>query len=222
MKIKKGMVYLVLLCFFVNFSGCATLDSVNPQSLKSNHARARFVNVTYNLAYQDYQRFAALENLKPEARELLKVKRTVLINMHLPIAVLNGHAEAGTITDAMFNALLDKLMELEMGWYVATEQGESPSATVDKVRTFQLNPEVKNDHLRRAAIEAGLAQGDIKTTKTVSPVVIGALLELLRVGIHAVRAMLTQRNLDEAQMAVAWQESWDTFKTLNPNTLVEL
>jgi hypothetical protein len=80
----------------------------------------------------------------------------------------------------------------------------------------------KNDVLRRAIIEAGLAEGDSTTTATASPVITGILIELLRVGIHALRAMLTQRGLDAAQMAEAWQKSWDTFRTLDPTTLVVL
>ena len=198
-----------LLVTFMFFAGCAGMGQLNPANLKGNHSRARFVNVTYNMAFLDYQKYAALPNLKPEAIELLKTKRKVLVNLHLPISLLNNHAESGIITDAMFQALLDKLLELEMGWYTDPQ----------KMTTLNLDPKIKDGHLKRAAVEAGLVG---ETTAQIDPMFMGVLLELLRAGIHAVRALLSQRNLDEAAMAEAWKASWAQFKTLDPNALVAL
>ena len=211
------LVTILTLCIFTIVVGCAGLETMDPSNIKGAHARARFVNVTYQLAFMDYQRFAGLKNLTPEAVELLKSKRIALALIHLPIAVLNGHAETGTITDAAFNALLDKLLELETGWYVATAKDQTDDQVMSKANTFAMNPTVTDDHLMRALIESGLIEGNTK-----NPMITGVLIELLRMGIHAVRAMLSQRGLDEAQMLEAWQASWDTFKTLNPNNLIVL
>ena len=203
---KKVTALLVTLAFFVS---CAGLIQMNPANLKGNHARARFINVTYIGAFLDYQKYAALPNLTPEAKNLLKTKRHVLANLHLPISILNGHAETGIITDAMFDAMLDKLLELEMGWYTDPQ----------KMTTFALDPKVQDGHLRRAAVEAGL-MGDISAQ--VDPIFVGVLLELLKAGIHAIRALLSQRNLDEAQMEEAWRASWTQFQQLDPTQLVTI
>jgi len=203
----KKIVALIL--SFVFFMSCAGMSQLNPANLKGNHARARFVNVTYSMAFLDYQKYAALPNLTPEAIQLLKTKRHVIANLHLPISILNGHAETGLITDAMFQALLDKLLELEMGWYTDPQ----------KMTTMKLDSKIKDSHLKRAAVEAGLVA---ETTAQIDPMFMGVLLELLRAGIHAVRALISQRNLDEAQMKAAWEASWTQFKTLDPNTLIVL
>ena len=207
--IKKYVIYLVVLCFFVNFVACAGLSGLNPANLKGNHSRARFINVTYTMAFQDYQTYAKLENLKPEAVQLLKTKRKILANLHLPISLLNNHAESGIITDAMFHELLNKLLDLEMGWYTDASQ----------MTTFALNPEIKDSHLKRAAVDAGLLCG---TCPQVDPIFVGVLLELLKASIHAIKALLSQRNLDDEAMKAAWETSWAQFKILDPNALVVL
>jgi len=204
--LKKMTVLLVTLMFFMS---CAGMGQLNPANLKGNHARARFANIIYNLAFIDYQKYAVLPNLKPEAVELLKAKRKVLANLYLPISLLNGHAEAGVITDAMFQALLDRLLDLEMGWYTDPQ----------KMTTLALDPKIKDEHLKRAAMDAGLFG---ETSAQIDPIFMGVLLELLKAGIHAVRALLSQRNLDDAAMEEAWKASWAQFQTLDPNTLVVL
>ena len=221
MQKKTLLVVSVLVTFML--LACLGMQEMDPTNLKGTHAKARFINVTYTLAWQDYQRFASLENLKPEAVELLKTKRVVLLALHKPVFDMNGGEEdvgIQALSAVAFNLFLDKLMGLEMGWYVATEQDQTPTEIMAAART--INVTAKNDVLRRAIIEAGLAEGDTQTTATLSPAVTGLLIELLRVGIHAVRAMLTQRGLDEAQMTAAWQASWDAVKTLDPNSLVVL
>ena len=193
---KKALIYILLVTFL--FQGCVTLLELDPQNLKTPYARARFVNVTYTMAYADYQRFAVLPNLKPEAVALLKTKRTILVNLNVPIEILNGYAETGTLTDAMFNELLRKLTELETGWY--TEQS---------MRTASA------DVLRRIINEASLRGGTDEQAIMGDPMFIGILIELIRTGIHAYRAIMSQRNLDAAQMEQAWRISYDDFRALN-------
>ena len=111
----------------------------------------------------------------------------VLVNLYLPISILNEHAAVGTITDAMFNTLLDKLMELETGWWTDTSQAQ----------IFALNAKVTDAQIKRAAIQVSLIG---ETSAQVDPIFMGILLELIRNGIHAIRAMLTQKDLDETQI----------------------
>ena len=183
------------------FVGCALMSGLDPQSLKTPHARSLFVNKTYTMAWEDYQRYAVLENLRPEAVTLLKAKRMILANLHLPIAVLNGHAEVGNITDAMFNELLGKLAGLEEGWYTTSSQAQ---ANVD----------------RTVVVESSIVSSE--TSAQMDPIFMGILLELLKSGIHAWRAIQQQRHFDAEQLATAWQESFDKFKTLDITQLVTI
>jgi hypothetical protein len=204
MKRLKIVSIFVLIIFTI--VACVGLSGLDPQNLRMPHARARFINVTYTMAFADYQRFAVLENLKPEAITLLKAKRTIMVNLNLPIAIFNGHAETGTITDALFNELLHKLTEMETGWY--TEQ--SMGAATDTA-------------LRLLIYKAGLKEETI-TEQTImgDPIFMGILIELIRTGIHAYRALMSQRDLDAAQMEQAWRTSYDDFKALNVLDLVTI
>jgi hypothetical protein len=201
---KKVVALLIASCFL--FSSCAGL-AIDPRSLETPKARGKFINTTYQLAFQDHQRYSALPNLRPEAKVLLNSKRTMLIQMKPFISTYNGYIETGTVpTDAMFDELLGYLAGLESGWYTDTNQASSSA----------LNSDVSDVHIRRALNEARILEKGTKSQ--MDPIFMGLLLELMRTGIHAL-AMLAQRNLTEEQMAVAWQTSWDNFKTLDPHAL---
>lgn len=218
----------VLFIIFVFLAGCVG-SQLNPANLKTPHARGRFVNVTYSMAFADYVRYSQLPDLKPSAIKLLNAKRKILIELadpiYGPLTVFNQHIQDGVlITDGMFNALLDRLLLLETGWY--TESGQ---ARVDKPTVFTLTPQSVNkqnptqkdleDVLKRFASEAGLT-ADL--TPQMSEIMLGTLIELLRTGIHALRAMLQQRGWDEEQMAAGYAESYSNFKALDMTALKKL
>jgi len=221
---KKFVVFLMIVVFFIQFVGCAGMN-INPADLKTPHARGRFVNAIYIAAYNDHVRYANLENLRPEAKELLNAKRNILIELadplYGPIPIFNTYIETGEIiTDSMFNGLLDRLLLLQMGWYT---DPKAYSADGPTPQVFRLVPAKDNteDQLKTALKNAS-AQASIisdKPTAQIDPIVIGTLIELLRIGIHAIQTMLQQRNLDETQMAEAYQESLAQFKLLDPTTL---
>lgn len=190
---RKLVSVLMAIMFFM--VGCAAM---NPHNLKSPYARANFVNNTYISIWNDYNKIASLENLKPEVKPVLEAKRILIVNLKLPISLLNGFAESGTMSDAMYNELLNRLLDLETGWYT--------------------NQSVRSDELIRKAIEEG---GIVSETSTqVNPVFIGVLIELLKTGLHAWNAILKQAGYDEAQMQVAWGESRARFNALNISDLV--
>jgi hypothetical protein len=189
---------LLIVSLAVMFFGCSILSGMDPQSLKTPHARANFINVTYTLAFADYQRFASMPNLNPQAKVLLNAKRAILARLYIPVSLFNGHAETGTITDAMFNELLNKLMDLEQNWYTQSMA-------------------VTDGDVRKMAVEAGLIG---ETSAQMDPIFIGVLLELLRNGIHAYRAIQQQKHLDAIQMEAAWRDSLAKFQALDVNGLI--
>jgi hypothetical protein len=202
---KKVVALLIASCFL--FSSCAGL-LINPEALEAPKARAKFINTTYDLAFKDHQRFAALPNLRTEAKTLLNTKRTMLIHMNPFIATYNGYVETGVApTDVMFDELLGYLANLESGWYTDTSQAKS----------FTIDPEITDAQLRRALTEAQILEKS--TSAQMDPMFMGMLIELMRTGIHALRAMLAQRGLTEEQMSAAWQTSYDNFRTLDPHML---
>ena len=210
----KSIIATILAVAFL--TSCATMG-LDPADIEGNHARARFITYTYNAAYTDYQMQAALPNLRPEAIEVLKAKRALLFHMsdpiYGPVAIFNNWTATGqVITDTMFEGVLLKLLELETGFYTDAA----------KMQTFTLKgqggAEVQDAHLKRAIAEAGLAGPE----GAKNPAFIISMIELLRVGIHAIRAILSQRNLDEAQMIESWQAEYDIFKTLDRNALIVL
>ena len=224
---KKLTVLIVTLAFF---TGCAGMSQLNPANLEGNHARGNFVNNLYLNAYADYQRYAALPNLTDEAKQLLKVKREIIYNMGEPtygaVVLLNSQIQTGIpITDAAWNAMLDKLLNLETGWYT-----EGSQYTVPNPQVFKLDPQTVlakspqeqrteenlNRILHRTTIEAQLA----KDTPGVQAIWEGILLELIRAGVHAVRALIAQRGLDPVQMEAAYNDSYAKFKALDVNQLI--
>ena len=211
---KKIVATLLTICFFVSCAGMG----VSPTDLQTPHARGRFVLMTYVRAFQDHQRFAALPNLTDDAKKLLNAKRDILIAMNQPaigpIPVFVNYIETGqVITDLVFDAILDQLLLLETGWYTDSK--------MDK--TFMLRPSAKNtekeldDAITKAAVEASLVKAD-----KFDPIVVGSLIELIRLGIHALRTLLEQRNLDELQMAEAYNVALEQYRSLDMNALVVL
>ena len=228
---KKLVIFLVLSCFFVNFIGCAGMN-LNPAELKSDYAKGNFANTLYGDAYADYQKYAALPNLTDQAKELLRIKREIIYNLGEPsygaIAVLNNMVQTGEpITDEAWNALLGKLLNLETGWYTNDTQYASanpqvfsldPKAALSKVPEEQRTNENLNKILYRTSIEASLVDGGAKKQALWE----GLLLELIRAGIHAVRALLAQRGMDEAQLQEAYNNSYAQFQQLDVNQLIKI
>jgi hypothetical protein len=205
------------------FFSCAG-TSINPANLKTPAARTRFVVATYNAAYADHVRFSNLPNLKPEAKKLLNTKRRILIELADPsigpiTMVVDNYENGAPFTDALFNALLDKLLLMETGWYTSDSQAQVFELTPQSV--FK-DPKAQTEEnldkiLKRSAQEAGLISD--KPTAQISEILIGTLIELLRAGIHAVRVMLQQRGMDEEQLAADCVKVITTYKTLDPNSL---
>jgi hypothetical protein len=98
----------------------------------------------------------------------------------------------------MFNELLNKLMDLEQNWYTQSVA-------------------VGGEDVRKMAVEAGLIG---ETSAQMDPIFIGVLLELLRNGIHAYRAIQQQKHLDAIQMEAAWRDSLAKFQALDVNGLI--
>jgi len=220
MNVRKLVILLILSSFFVSCAGVG----ISPADLKSPHARGRYVNRIYQMAYADHIRYANLENLKPEAKKLLNTKREILIQLtepiYGPIIVLNNHIQTGSaITDEMFSALLDRLLLLETGWYTDDSQAQAFKLTPQSVfeKPEQQTEENLDKILTRTAQQAHLLADGPQAQ--LSGVLVGALLELAKVGIHALRAMIEQRNWDEAQLSEAYQESWTAVQKLDANTL---
>lgn len=229
---KKMTVILVTLMFFV---GCASMGQLNPTtSLTTPKARARFVMVTYIGAYNDYIRFSAIPNLRDEAKDMLNKKRKLLLNVNDPIVGIPFYVnlvETGQpLTDAAFNALLDKLTLLEMDWYVNDKQytSENPTRFVLTPQQALGNalPEQKTDeNLRRGIIGASSNARliSIKKGEKISGVLVGGLIELIRLGIHAYQALLTQQNLTPEQLEAKYQEALIAYRALDMSKLaVEL
>lgn len=207
--------------------GCAGMG-INPANLKGNHARGNFVNRTFMAAWADYQRYAMLENLTPDAKTLLKQKRVILAEfvnpLYGPVIMFNRTIETGVLLDdAAWNAMLDKLVELETGWYINGEMYDGKAAP----QTQNLDPKLvfKNEQATDADLNKliqieSVKAGIRKDTGTEAQALWeGLLIELIRTGIHALRAMLSQRGMDEAQLETAWVESWGVVKALNINDL---
>jgi len=220
---KKAVSLIIAIALLASCAGMG----VSPADLKTPHARGRFVLNIYNAAFADHQRFAELENLKPEAKNLLNDKRKILLELgdplYGPVTIFINNIETGTpLTDAMFNAILDKLIMLETGWYTSTDQAQVFEL---KPQNVFKKPEDQTDEnlqkiLARTVVEAQLVPSGPQAQ--ISEVLIGSLIELARLGIHALRAMLTQRGLDEAQMTVKYNEELARFKSLNLGALKEL
>jgi hypothetical protein len=220
MKVKKVLVLLVLTCFFVNILGCAALQSMDPTNIKGNHARAGFVNKVFIGAFNDHVRYSNLSPLRSEAIDLLNAKREVLIGLKIPVSLFNGYVVEGKITDAAYHELLNLLLDLEMGWY--TEPGQAiQSPTLALKFNIKVTPE-SEAAIRKALEEAGLLEPAIKAAYSatfIDPIII---IELIRIGIHALNAVVSQRGYDEVQMKAAWELSFATFNKLDPSTLKKL
>jgi hypothetical protein len=214
------------------FASCAGMNQINPAALKGNHARGNFVNKTFLGAWGDYQRYAVLENLTEEAKVLLKQKRAVLKEFVNPLygpIILFNRSIAGEelITDAAWDAMLDKLVALETGWYVNGDAYTGKSTAMvqkldPKVILEKFKPEQQTDAVLNQIIQAEATRAKIrKDTGTEAQALWeGLLIELIRTGIHALRAMLAQRNMTDEQLGTAWTESWTAIQALNAESLV--
>jgi hypothetical protein len=195
---KKVVFFLALSCFFVTMiAGCALFQNADPRNLKTPYARARYVTATYNAGFEHYQKIAGLPNLTEEAKTFLKGKRKVLVYMNPAVAVFNGHAEDGTITDTMFDEILNTLWDFESGWY-----------------TTQSITDKEADQL---IYDSGLSA---ETAIQFSPIWGPIIGELIHQGLNTLRVLLSQRGLTEEQMKIAWQQEFDKFKTLDVNQLI--
>lgn len=206
MNLFKGVALLTLFFFSITFIGCAGL---NPYEIESDHGKAAFANKIYTSAFHDYNRIAKLEGLKPEVLTMLKAKRLILVElkdpMYGPVTLINQKVELGEyITDSFYVGLLDKLLELEAGWY-----------------TYQTK-NITDNELMAMAIESDLAPVYDKDSAVKSTAIWPVLLELLKIGIHAFRAMMSQRGLNEEEMEQEWIKSKEIYDSLNVNDLVVL
>jgi hypothetical protein len=199
---KKITSILMVALFFI--ASCA---SMNPANLETPHARARFVNVTYVAAYNDHVRITQMENLTPEAMELMNTKREILMVLQAPISILNGYVATGNVPDALYEELLQMLLELETGWYTQA----------------QIQKDALDEALMKLIRDAGIMDEVVarNAEAQMDPIFLGVLIELLRTGVHALRAMLSQRNLDAVQMKTAWEESLAQFRAADPTLLKE-
>ena len=215
---KKLIAILVTIAFLTACAGMA----INPASLKTPHARGAFANNTYAAAYADHSRYASLDKLKPEAKELLNAKRKILIELKSPIGpltIFNEYISTGNlISDSMFTALLDRLLLLETGWYTDESQAQVFQLTPQSVfKDPNATEESLDAVLRKTAEEASLISAG--PSAQISEMLVGLLLELVKTGIHAIRAMIELRGLDEAQLAAKYQESLARVNSLDPNAL---
>ena len=199
---KRIVSLAIVVLFFINFIGCAGLQ---PADLTTPKARGTFVNNTYHAIWNDYQTYAQYANLSEDAKDLLRAKRTIIANMHIGVSVFNGHVQTGTITDAAFQAILDKLLEIQLNWYMI------------KSSAWYLSEDVSDAKLRKLIWEAGLVSG---TSAQTDPLFMGVLLELLRTGVQALRQLMAQRGLDEVEMAAAYNESWIKVQSLKVADLI--
>ena len=219
---KKFVTLLICLSFFVSCAGM----NINPADLKGNHARANFVNQTYLMALSDYSYYASLPNLTEDAKQLLRAKRLILVNLidqfYGPVTLFNRAVEGSElITDAAWNEMLNKLLELETGWYTSNtvESLEKMYAGGAEPQMLALDKEKNPDEaIMRVAQQASLVKDGEKSQLLWE----GILLELIRTGIHAIRAMLAQRGMDEAALATAWQTSWGKIQAIDTAAIVTI
>ena len=219
---KKFVTLLICLSFFVS---CAGLN-INPADLKGAHAQANFVNQTYLMALSDYSYYARLPNLTEEAKQLLRTKRIVLVSMidqfYGSVVIFNRAVEGGAlITEAGWNEMLNKLLELETGWYTSNtvESLEGMYIGSAEPKMLALDKEKNPDEaIMKLAQQASL----VKEGERSQLLWEGILLELIRTGIHSIRALLAQRGMDEAALADAWQTSWGKIQAIDTAAIVTI
>jgi len=220
---KKVISLLIVISFLVSCAGMG----INPADLKTPAARTRFVVATYNAAYADHVRFSNLPNLKPEAVQLLNTKRRILIELADPALgpitlVVNNYEGGIPFTDSMFNAVLDKLLLMETGWYTDESQAQVFKLTPQNV--FK-DPASQTEANLDAALtglsqKAGLLSSE--PTAQLSEIMVGSLIELLRAGIHAARILWQQKQMDETAIAADCVKVIAQYKTLDATALKNL
>lgn len=222
---KKLFVLFLAITFFASCAGM----NLNPAALKGNHARGNFANQTFLAAWNDYQFYAAKGDLlTADAKDLLRAKRTILAEMvnplYGPIIRFNSLVAGGElIDDAVWNAMLEKLLMLDQGWYTKAEMytGEETAQVFELTpQSVFKNPEQQTKENLDKVLNATAVEANLKQEIESQAIWEGILLELIRTGIHALRAMLAQKGLDEAALAVKWQESWAKIQTLDPVALI--
>lgn len=223
---KKFLLVFIAIMFFIS---CATTGTLST-SVTTPKARARFVMVTYTAAFNDYVRFSVMPNLRDEAKELLNTKRQILININDPAVGIPFYVhmvETGQpFTDAAFNALLDKLTLLETGWYVNDKQyiSENPTKFTltpqETLKGIKAEQRTKENLAKAIIVTAGRA--DLITLKKgvkLSGVLVGGLIELIRLGIHAYQALITQQNLTPEALEASYQEALTAYRALDMSKL---
>ena len=228
--------FVLFICVVFLFS-CAGMSELNPVNIKGNHARGNWVNRTFLAAWVDYQFYAGKPNLTEAAKELLKTKRIILKNfidpVYGPINIFNSAINEGVVvTDQMWTAMLDKLLELESGWYTTGEMytGEvnpiayslDPKRVLEKAPEDQRTDENLNKILKSESINASVIKDGMTVTGAKEQIATGIIIELLRTGIHCLRVLLQQRGKTEEELTVLYRESWERIQQLDANTLVEI
>jgi len=217
---KKLIVSIMAIVFLVSCAGWG----LNPANLKDDHARGNFVNKTFLMALADYSYYAKLPNLTDEAKVLLRAKREILVQMldpfYGPVVLFNRAVVGGElITEEGWMAMLDKLLTLETGWYTGSSKAETIQMYTGEAapQTFNLDKVKNPDSL---IVQAGQQASIIKSEYRTQAIWEGLLFELIRTGIHAIRALLAQKGMDEAQLAAAWAESWAQIQAITPESIV--
>ena len=193
MKIKKYATYLVVLSFFVNIVGCATLQY--PATPKG---KAVLFDGSYHRLVNEFIIEAAWADRETH-KEILDKRRTALVAAYVPIRTISEAVAGGkTISVDLIDAANLALMEVKR--YLYTRQAIAPSK--ETVVKAMVNAGVIEQYESQAISEALLV-----------------LIELIQAMLPLWLQLQEQAGMTEAELDARFAIEHGWITAFNPNSL---
>jgi hypothetical protein len=191
MRLKKVLILLVSICFFV--TGCATMQY--PETPKG---KATFFTGSYHRLINEYNTELAWATQETH-KEILSQRRDALIKAYVPIRIMSGAIATGKPVDmAMIDAANVGLMEVKR--YLYTMQAIAP--TKSTVFAGMLKAGMVEEYESQA-----LAEGIL------------VLIELIQAMLPLWQQLQEQAAMDEAQLEIRFGIEHGWITSFDPNSL---
>ena len=212
MKIKKYVIYLVVLSFFVNFVGCAGMSG---QSLDTAHKRANFMMRNFDAFFDTYNAQANWSNLTAYEIKMLNTKRTIGIDGKITADVYCGYVATGEyitpeLTQKVFN-YLDRLLRDKLVRY---DTHRVTTLSPDYVEAKGLQQASKAE-IEQALKDAGIIPEGISVQ--MSPALVATIIEIVRQSIQAAIILIQMKAQSNEQAEAAFAFQWPLFKAYDMN-----
>jgi len=200
------MFYFVLIlvpAFF--FTGCLNMSEID-----TPHAKGLFAMKTFMKTEAEYKGWCALTDLTASEVKVLDIRRDLLLTSADAIIMYNGFVETGRIpTAAVERRMLDYLRQIERNAIrdIGRKSVESPKTDDEIIKDL------------RAAGLISAADEKSAQSKSLSPSLIYALIELVKIGIQSTASVFEMKGMTPEEIMAEWILQWGTFKVYDPDSL---